>query len=127
MSPLKLKLKVYTYNLNNRSSETFYGPIIVRWGDIKDKCLNHVRSHEHIKSDKECGWHFTSMAAEMRRKLGDSYTEESYATNYVMDNLDQNIKQNKDFLGRNFTYKVDESEWPEWLKIHREDYKHLLK
>lgn len=123
---LKLKLRVYTYYLNNRSSEEFAGTLVGRWGEIKNECLNHLRSNTKWTED-DYGWHFTSMYQYLRQKLTDSYTKESYATPQVLASLDENIKQNKDFLGRNFTYMLDESDWPPWLTEHRQDYKHLLK
>lgn len=123
--PHKLKLNVYTYYLNNHSSEDFWGTLVCRYGDVKDKCLNHLRTNA-MKSANDYGWHFTSMAKDLKQKLKDSYTEESYATPEVMSNLQNNIENNRDFLGRNFTYKVDE-EWPKYLTDNREKYKHLCK
>lgn len=125
---VKLGLRVYSYYLNNRSSEEFYGPIMAKWGTIKDKCLNHVRTNPgYFEYVPNAGWHFTSMAGELKRKLTDSYTQESYANDWVMSNLDENVAQNKDFLGRDFEYTLDESEWPQYLKDNRERYKHLCK
>lgn len=128
---VKLPHKVYTYYLNNLSSEKWNGTIMSTYKAIQEKCLNHVRSIEHIKvmySDNSVGgWHFTSMRHDLKRKLEDSYTEETYATPQVMANLEQNIQSDKDFLGRDFTYTEDESDWPPWLKEHRLDYLHLLK
>ena len=126
----KLGLLVYSYYLNNRSSEQFYGTLWTKYKFIKDKCLNHVRSlpiyYEYVPNG---GWHFTSMGGheKVSKKLTDSYTGESYATKEVLDNLEENIKNNRDFLRRDFTYKVDESGWPKYLKDNREKYKHLLK
>ena|SRR3990167_2611210 len=124
---VKLKLRVYTYFLNNLSNEEFYGTICGKYKDIKDKCLNHVRSIDATRVNNYLGWHFTSMAHRLEKKLKDSYTEESYATSQVMTNLEENIKQNKDFLGRNFEYKISEEDWPPWLKENRGRYLHLLK
>lgn len=123
----KLGLKVYSYYLNNRSSEIFYGTIIGKYKDIKDECLNHLRMNAR-KCDI-CGWHFTSMGGIelVRRKLNDSYTEETYNNDWVKLHLEDNIVNNKDFLGRSFTYKTDESEWPQYLKDNRDKYVHLLK
>lgn len=123
----KLKLKVYTYFLNNRSSEEFWGTIVDKYKNIKNSTLNHLRTTDLRRSKDYYGWHFTSLAPELKRKLTDSYTEKSYATKDVLDNLDENVKSSKDFLGRDFTYKIDESEWPEYLKKNREKYRHLLK
>ena len=58
--PKKLKLHVYSYFLNNKSSEQFWGTIVAHYGDIKDNCLNHLRANAP-KTELEFGWHFTSM------------------------------------------------------------------
>lgn len=127
--PYKLKLRVYTYWLNNRSDEPFHGTVVAKYGQIKDKCLNHIRSHLSKKTEKYYGWHFTSMGGleEMRRKLDNSYTQESYNTPFVQNNLEYNMFNSKDFLGRNFTYKLTEHEWPRYLKDNKEKYLHLMK
>lgn len=122
----KLRLRVYAYYLNNYSSEQFAGTFKGKWGDIKDKCLNHLRSGSKW-SDKYYGWHFTSLKDGLRRKLTDSYTQETYANEWVMGNLDKNIAENRDFLNRQFIYKTDESEWPDYLKKNKEKYKSLCK
>lgn len=122
----KLRLRVYTYWLNNYSSEVFNGTLMCHYKDIKNNCLNHVRSDSY-KTLTEQGWHFTSLKDNLRQKLTDSYTEESYATKEVMDNLEENIKGNKDFLGRNFTFRIEEIDWPIYLKENRDKYLHLLR
>lgn len=125
----KLGLLVYSYYLNNRSSEQFFGTIWTTYGLIKNKCLNHVRSmasyHEYLPKG---GWHFTSMGGydKVKAKLEDSYTSDSYASPQVMNNLEDSIKFSRDFLGRNFVYTLDESQWPTYLKENKEKYKHLL-
>lgn len=125
IKPFKLKLRVYTYFLNLSSSEEFHGTLVSPMKYIKNACLNHLRSDANRSSDY-CGWHFTSMAQNLKKKLTDSYTHESYATPLVLENLEYNIANGKDFLGRDFIYKVDESEWPEYLKENRGKYQHLL-
>lgn len=126
IGPFKLKLRVYTYFLNNRSSEVFYGPIKAQYGAIKDLILNHVRTNA-IRTKNYYGWHLTSMKDSLRKKLTDSYTQESYATPKVLNNLEYNIAHNQDFLGRDFTFKIDESHWPDYLKDNRETYRDLCK
>ena len=128
--PCKLGLTVYSYWLNNRSSEAFYGTLWARYGQIKDKCFNHLRSqpiyHDYVPG---AGWHFTSMGGyeEVKRKLSDSYTEESYWSPQVQAHLEENLIHSKDFLGRDFSYIISEGEWPQYLKDTRDKYKHLLK
>jgi beta-1,4-mannosyl-glycoprotein beta-1,4-N-acetylglucosaminyltransferase len=124
----KIELKVYTYYLNNRSTESFRGTLLGPYKYIKNECLNHLRSNPNA-SRGGSGWHFTSMGGyeAVKRKLSDSYTRESYWTETVENNLKENVEKSKDFLGRGFTYQVDESEWPTYLKENKEKYKHLCK
>ena len=127
---IKIPLYVYTYYLNNKSSEVFWGNLVSRYGNIKNQILNHLRSDSNkpvLRDNSILGWHFTSLKDRLERKLKDSYTEESYATPAVLDSLKTNIENNRDFLGRDFTYTTDESDWPPWLKENKEKYLHLLK
>ena len=106
----------------------FWGTIKARYGDIKGECLNHLRNNDERKNTIfEAGWHFTSLKDGLAKKLTDSYTEEDYAHPRVLNELKENIENNRDFLGRDFTYKVDESQWPDYLKENRSKYLHLLK
>lgn len=125
----KLKLHVYTYYLNNQSSEEFWGTIVAQYRDIKDRCLNHLRTNLLSWTENKFGWHFTSMGGyeNVKKKLEDSYTEDSYASPQVMGMLDKNIEDSTDFLFRDFTYNLDESQWPDYLKENKGKYKHLLK
>lgn len=127
----KLKLLVYSYFLNQLSSEDFWGTLVAPYKWIKDECLNHERSamHNYLTLESTHGWHFTSMGGDeaVKKKLEDSYTKETYATDEVINNLYDNIASNKDFLGRDFTYKIDESDWPQYLKDNRDKYEHLCK
>lgn len=124
--PEKIHLYVYTYYLNNRSDEEFWGTVYGTYQSFKYRCLNHIRTRAK-KLHSYMGWHFTSLRGALKQKLTDSYTEESYATPWVLDNLEENIDNNKDFLGRDFNYWLDESAWPEYLKENKEEYKHLIK
>lgn len=123
--PRKLRLRVYTYFLNNRSSEEFWGTLVAKYKDIKDECLNHMRSNTE-KSTGTYGWHFTSMHHQLKQKLDDSYTEETYNSPWVQENLENNIKNQQDFLGRDFAFWKDEEDWPEYLRENKYTYKHLL-
>lgn len=129
-TPIKAKLDVYTYHLNNKSTEQFWGTLIAEYGDIKDSCLNHLRSDKSLYSKGDSlGWHFTSMGGEeeVRRKLESSYTQETMNLFEIQRHLPEAIKQSKDILGRPFTYSVDEETWPLYLKENRDKFKHLCK
>lgn len=123
----KLGLRVYSYYLNNRSNEEFYGTIVYKYKDIKNECLNHLRTNSP-ETAKEYGWHFTSMGGleEVRRKLNDSYTQESYNTNWVQAKLEDNFTKRKDYMGRFFKFTIDEDDWPQYLKDNKHRYKSLL-
>ena len=122
----KLNLRVYTYYLNNRSTEQFHGTICLPYLYVRQECLNHLRTNS-VKRGYLAGWHFTSLKGTLRKKLEDSYTKETYANDWVMNNLDDNVQKGKDFLGRDFTFTVDESEWPEYLKQNKEMYQNMCK
>ena len=129
-TPIKAKLRVYSYWLNNRSNEQFWGTLIAQYKDVKDKCLNDLRSDKSLYSKGEpLGWHFTNVGGveEVRRKLNSSYTAESYNTPQVQELLAQRINANTDYLGRNFLFTEDESEWPEFLKKNRDKFEALCK
>lgn len=125
--PVKAKLRVYTYYLNNASSEEFWGTLICKYADIKDKCLNDMRN-DAPKSHQFLGWHFTSMGGVdmVQRKLNDSYTHESYNMNFIPGHVEKSIKQRTDLLMRPFTYELDETYWPDYLKKYKREYKNLL-
>ena len=124
----KLKLRVYTYWLNNRSSEVFWGPIRAYYKDIKDKCLNDVRNDANNRTPDYQGWHFhnTGGLEEVRRKVMANYNNELFNDVYIKEKVDERYGK-IDYLGRNFKLEVDETDWPPWLKEHRQDYKNMLK
>ena len=53
--PTKLKLRVYSYWLNNRSNEDFWGTFVAGYKDIKNECLNHLRTNTPKTTDYH-GW-----------------------------------------------------------------------
>lgn len=129
IAPEKLLLRVYAYYLDNLSNEVFWGTLMAKWGDIKGECLNHMRSDVKFRGETYAGWHFTSMGGfkEVQRKLNDSYTTESYNTFEVQGFLTKRLAEGTDYLGRDFKFKVDTSDWPKYLKEHKHIYKHLMK
>lgn len=129
LMPEKLKLRVYAYYLNNLSNEEFWGTVVAPWSYFKDKVLNHVRSDTQIRGSEYGGWHFTSMGGlkQVQRKLEDSYTKESYLTKEVQNLLPERVDKGIDYLGRPFTFKIDEEDWPSYLYSRKRRYKHLCK
>lgn len=121
----KLRQIVYAYFLNNKSDERWAGTFMAQYKNIKDECINHLRSGS-LDKIKDGGWHFTSIGGveEMKRKI-ESYGHQEFNTLFIKDNLKNTIAKGQDFIGRNFVYETDESSWPKYLKDNREKYKHL--
>ncbi|MBI2627533.1 DUF3431 domain-containing protein [Candidatus Nomurabacteria bacterium] len=126
----KLRQEVYAYYLNNRSSEPWAGTTVTKYKNIKNNCLNHLRTKGKTKYVyiKNGGWHFTSMGGvnEVRRKLNDSYTKDSYNTNEVQEKLDGRFGK-KDYMGRNFKFWTDEKDLPKYILDNKEKYKNFFK
>ncbi len=122
----KLKLDVYAYYLNNHSSEEFWGTVIGKYKEIKNECLNHLRTNA-IKTDFVWGWHFTNQGGleTVKQKVLDQYNPEAFGTQ-TWDNLENRFGK-EDYIGRPFTFQVDESDWPQYLKDNKEKYQHLCK
>ncbi len=128
--PVKAKLRVYANHLNNLSSEEFYGTLITQYKDIQGVCLNHLRSDTSLNSGKDyLGWHFTNMGGpeEVRRKLNDSYTPETYNTLEVQQLLTDRIRSDTDYLGRPFTFEINEKGWPKYLINNKDKFQQLCK
>jgi beta-1,4-mannosyl-glycoprotein beta-1,4-N-acetylglucosaminyltransferase len=126
----KLRQTVYAYYLNNRSSEPWAGTIVTKYKNIKNSCLNHLRTKGKTKYIyiENGGWHFTSMGGinEVRRKLNDSYTKESYNTEDIQLQLDERFGK-KDYMGRSFKFWTDEKDLPKYILDNKEKYKNLFK
>ncbi|MES3032184.1 MAG: hypothetical protein V4699_03005 [Patescibacteria group bacterium] len=125
----KLKQDVYAYYLNNKSNEPWAGTLVTKYKNIKNSCLNHLRTANKTKYTyvENGGWHFTSMGGinEVRRKLKDSYTQESYNTEEVQKNLEKRFGKS-DYIGRNFKFEIDEKDLPKYILDNRKKYKKLF-
>lgn len=121
----KLKLRVYTYYLNLRSSEQFWGPIIAKYSEIKGQCLNHLRNNGPNNTQDYWGWHFTNMGGfdAVKMKIFDQYNPEVFGNDTWM-HLSERFGV-KDYVGRDFTLTQDESEWPQYLKDNKDKYINL--
>ncbi len=125
---LKLKLRVYTYYLNMRSSEEFWGTIVGRYGNIKGQCLNHLRNLDPTRNmEYYGGWHFTSQGGyeAVRNKIFDQYNPEVFGDHTYME-LPTRFGVS-DYVGRDFKLEVDESELPKYLLDNRDKYIHMFK
>lgn len=127
----KLKQLAYSLYLNNRSSEPWAGTLLTKYKNIKNSCLNHLRTpsktpYEYIENG---GWHFTFMGGADQIKLKiESYGHQEYNNEEIKQNVENNLKQNRDVLGRsNFNFWIDESDLPKRLINNKQKYKKFFK
>jgi beta-1,4-mannosyl-glycoprotein beta-1,4-N-acetylglucosaminyltransferase len=121
----RLRQNVYAYYFNNLSSEPWFGPIVSHYGNIKNRCLNHLKTRYPWSVLEDGGWHFTNQfgAGEIKRKL-ESYGHQEYNTDDIKASLERKIKENQDYIGRHFSFKTDNNipdyilkNYPQWLKL----------
>ncbi len=129
----KLKQLNYSYYLNNRSSEQWFGTIFGKWGEVKKKGLNWNRANpSHYREDS--GWHFTNMGGveQILKKL-DAYDHQEFNTGEIKAQLKERIANGEDYVGRSvdwlgvpFSFTVDEIDLPQYLLDNKETWKKLF-
>lgn len=132
----KLEQTVYSYFLNNRSSEWWEGTSVMSYKDIKGDTLDNLRAHDKHRAYMRAptypnkGWHFTNMygnnAEKIKEKLN-SYSHQEFNYDFITENIENQIARNKDFIGRDFTFTIDESGLPEYVLENKTKYAHLWK
>lgn len=126
----RFKQRMYVYYLNNRSSEAWAGTLLTSYSNIRNACLNHVRTPRKTKYRyiKNGGWHFTNMggADRIRRKL-ESYGHQEFNNDKIKADLEEKMASNTDFIGRRFRFWKDETGLPEYITSNRDKYKNLFK
>ncbi|MFA6524253.1 MAG: hypothetical protein WC264_02675 [Candidatus Paceibacterota bacterium] len=126
----KFKQKVYSYYLNNRSSESWAGTFATKYKNIKNNSLNHLDTISKTKYTyiKNGGWHFTNIGGieKIKQKI-ESYGHQEFNTESIKLMLIKQIEQNKDFIGRNFKFWVDEKDLPKYIINNKEKYKKIFK
>lgn len=130
----KLEETVYSYYLNNRSSEWWEGTSRMSYEMIKKDTLDNLRAHDDFRAYMKAetwpnyGWHFTNMMTpdKIREKLA-SYSHQEFNFPQVTDKIEEQIKNNKDFIGRDFTFTKDETGLPQYILDHKDKYNHLWK
>jgi beta-1,4-mannosyl-glycoprotein beta-1,4-N-acetylglucosaminyltransferase len=122
----KLRQDVYAYFLDNRSNERWAGTLVTKYKNIKDGCLNHLRTVTKTKYSyvRDGGWHFTNMggADRIRKKL-ESYGHQEFNSDAIKASIEEKIRLNEDFVGRRFTFWTDAEGLPEYIKTHRKRYR----
>lgn len=126
----KLRQLVYIYYLNNRSNEPWAGTLVTKYKNIKNNCLNHLRTKSKTKYTyiNNGGWHFSFQGGEERIKTKlESYGHQEFNTEEVKKGISKKIKNNEDFVGRKFKFWVDESDLPRYILENKEKYQSFFK
>ena len=127
----KLRQIVYVGYFNNRSSEEWAGTTLTRYKNIKNSCLNHIRTKsktEYIYVS-DAGWHLSFMGGvnQIKYKL-DSYGHQEYNNDSVTQQIENNLNGGRDVLGRNeFTFWTDEEGLPRYIKENKNKYLQFFK
>jgi beta-1,4-mannosyl-glycoprotein beta-1,4-N-acetylglucosaminyltransferase len=127
----KLVQLAYSLYLNNRSNEPWAGTLLTKYKNIKNACLNHLRTPSKTQYDyiQNGGWHFTFMGGSDQIKLKlESYGHQEYNNESIKNKIEDNLKNNKDVLGRsNFSFWIDETDLPKYILENKEKYKKFFK
>lgn len=108
----------YINYLNVRTNENwtyFTGPIVTRYANIKNECLNHLRTQRKMTGVyvyiENGGWHFNALGG-IQKKI-DAFKHPIYTNGYM--------------LSRENGSRIDETDLPEYLTENKEKYKELFK
>lgn len=127
----KLRQNVYSYFVNNRSSERWAGTLVTKYKNVKHACLNHLRTASKTKYTYvgSGGWHFTNQggAERIREKIEASYGKEDLNTDEIKSQIEERMLRNTDYVGRGFKFWKDETGLPSYLLLHRDRYKTLFR
>lgn len=131
----KLKQLNYSYYLNNRSSEQWIGTLVGRYKSIVDGGGFNFNRANPTNFMEDGGWHFTNMGGvdQIKKKI-ESYDHQEYNLEWIKSSIESRMMNNQDFLARSvdwkgipFTFRVDESELPEYLMNNKDLYKTYFK
>jgi beta-1,4-mannosyl-glycoprotein beta-1,4-N-acetylglucosaminyltransferase len=130
----ELQQTVYSYYLNNRSTEQWTGTSLMSYKDIKKDTLDNLRAYDIMRAYMkapvmlDAGWHFTNIGgAEFVKRKIQSYAHQEFNNPQTLQLIEERIAQNKDYLGRQFTFTQDELDWPLYLRQNRSKYIKLIK
>lgn len=106
----------YIYYLNQRTKEDwtyFTGTIVTKYKNIKNECLNHLRTHSKNTYTfiENGGWHFNALGG-MDKKI-EAFKHPVYTADYMKS--------------RENGARIDETGLPEYLLQNKGKYKHLWK
>jgi len=119
--------KIYKFNIDNcyieylnlRTNENwtyFTGPIVTKYKNIKNECLNHIRTYRKMKDvyvyRSNGGWHFNALGG-LTKKVSD-YSHPYYSMSEM---------QGRKFKTGCF---IEETKLPEFILKNKDKIKHLF-
>lgn len=128
----KLHQLNYSYYLNNRSSEEWYGTNVFKYKNIRP--LHEIRA-DHSKYLENGGWHFSNQggAEQIRRKL-ESYDHQEMNTLENMTLVEERMKDGEDYVGRAvdwqgrpFSFHISDVDLPQYLLDNKTKYASYFK
>lgn len=134
-NPHTLNQLNYTYYLNQRSNEDWTGTLMTKVKNVQVGFNKKERTDKPFPLDNG-GWHFTNMGGRdqvIKKVLAYDHGAE-INPQWVIDHIDENMENGGDYLGRWTNYQgqpwkfwVEEDNWPQYLKDHRQEYSNYLK
>jgi len=121
--------KAYYYYLNNRCNEErgWTGTTVCKYKTIKDRWINDLRTRSKTSyiEVQDGGWHFGFMGGieGAKKKLSDANHTEYKVWEKT---IEERVRNNKDYRGRDFKFWTDESDLPQYLKDNKEKWQHLF-
>jgi beta-1,4-mannosyl-glycoprotein beta-1,4-N-acetylglucosaminyltransferase len=124
----ELQQTVYTYYLNNRSTEYWTGTSLMSYKDIKTDTLDNLRAYDQHRAHMlapvypNAGWHFTNIGgAEFVKRKIQSYAHQEFNNPAMLNTIEARIANNQDYLGRDFVLGKDETGLPQYLLENKEE------
>jgi beta-1,4-mannosyl-glycoprotein beta-1,4-N-acetylglucosaminyltransferase len=122
--------KVYTYFLNIKSSENWFGTVATKYKNLKNYSINHIRTPNMNTYNEvhNAGWHFTFQGGEEMIKYKiESYGHQELNREDIKSMISNRIKNSLDVFGRNHVLNIDNDNLPEYIKSNLQIYKHMIK
>lgn len=125
----------YCYYLNMRSSEEWVGTLMSK---VKNVFVGYNKHYRTVKPNilPNGGYHFTNQGGvgQIIKKTSAYDHAAELNHDWIREHTQENIDKGLDFLGRPLDYQrkpfkfwIEEENWPQYLKDHKQEYMKLCK
>jgi beta-1,4-mannosyl-glycoprotein beta-1,4-N-acetylglucosaminyltransferase len=108
----RLNQEVYSYWMNNRSSEVWTSAIFTAYKNLENRSLNDLRSNSagmQIRVVPRGGWHFSYQGGADRIRLKiQSFGHQEFNNQKILGKLGKRLAKRKDVLGRSLKFEKSE-------------------